>query len=69
MDNDRFYAHVVSLGALVGTVAGWFPWLAAFVAFVWYVLQIYESHTVQKWLARRAVRKREKKHDPANAAS
>ena len=36
---------------------GWFPPVAALVAFVWYALQIYESKTVQEWAHNRRTRK------------
>ena len=47
--------HSLSGAAILGTLAGWFPPIAAFVAFIWYSIQIYESKTVQDWFhARRA---------------
>lgn len=50
-------ADIVSLGALLGVWLGLLPYLAAGVAMVWYVLQIYESSTVQGWLRRREQRR------------
>lgn len=44
--------HIASLGAIVGSYAGFFPAIAAIVAVVWYSLEIYESQTVQSALAR-----------------
>ncbi len=46
-----------SAGAVVTSLLGWLPPVAAFIAFVWYCIQIYESSTVQKWLFRRRLRK------------
>ncbi len=43
-------ADTISAGAILGTFAGYLPPLAALVATVWYIVQIWESHTVQKWV-------------------
>ncbi len=43
--------------AIVSTLAGWLPPAAALIALVWYVIQIYESDTIQKWIRGRRVRK------------
>lgn len=42
-------ADTISAGAILGTFLGILPPLAAFAAFFWYLIQIWESHTVQKW--------------------
>lgn len=42
-------ADTISAGAIVGSILGWFPPIAALAATVWYAVQIWESHTVQKW--------------------
>jgi hypothetical protein len=60
MDNFNPLAwagNIVSLGAIVGTFMGWLPAVAAVVAFTWYSIQIWESHTVQNWLHTRRERK------------
>ena len=44
-------AHTISLGAIVGSFAGIIPPLAALGALVWYVIQIFESSSVQKFAA------------------
>lgn len=57
MSNDtelhvRLMTHVadtISAGAILGTFLGFLPPLAALVASIWYLVQIWESHTVQKW--------------------
>lgn len=43
--------------AIVGAFAQLLPPIAALFACAWYAVQIYESKTVQDWLARRRVRK------------
>ncbi len=43
--------------AIVSTMFGWLPPAAALIAIVWYLIQIYESVTVQKWLAGKRARK------------
>jgi hypothetical protein len=49
--------NTASIGAVVSTVFGWLPPVAAFIAVVWYVIQIYESDTIQSWVKNRRVRK------------
>ncbi len=43
--------------AIVTTIFGWLPPAAALIAIVWYVVQIYESDTIQKWVKSRRIRK------------
>jgi chromate transport protein ChrA len=50
-------SYVVAPGVLAATVAAALPPLAALVAIVWYTVQIYESRTVQRWLAMRQLRR------------
>lgn len=45
-----------SLGAIAISFAGYIPALAAGVALVWYLIQIFESHTVQQWIRDRRLR-------------
>lgn len=52
LDVDHLFAHIASLGAIFATIAGWLPSIAALVAVLWYVLQIYESKTVQRHIHR-----------------
>lgn len=60
-----YTADTLSALAIVTTLLGWLPPLAAFAGFVWYVIQIWESKTVQKkvraWKMHRA-KKRKHKH-------
>lgn len=53
-------ADVLSLSAIVGTIAGYLPPIATLLAIVWYALQVYEGKTVQKWIkaTRRSIRRR-----------
>ena len=49
--------HSFSGLAILGSLVGWFPPIAVLLAIVWYVIQIYESNTVQKWRQARRVKK------------
>jgi hypothetical protein len=57
---------LVSAAAILGTLAGVLPPLAALGAVVWYAIQIFESDTVQVWLKghRHVIRKKrlQRKH-------
>jgi len=58
--HDNFatwFGNAISGAAIVGTIAGWLPSIAAIVALVWYLIQIYESATVQRWMATRRHRR------------
>lgn len=54
---QAWIGNAFSLGAIAGALLGWVPTVAAIVGLVWYLIQIYESQTVQRWLAARRVRK------------
>lgn len=41
--------NTVSVGAIIGSIFGYVPVVAAIVALVWYVIQILESKTAQRW--------------------
>ena len=49
--------HSISLTAIVGTLAGIFPPIAAFAAFIYYCLQIWRAPEVQGWLRNRRQRR------------
>ncbi len=51
-------ADTISAGAILGTFVGLLPPLAAFVATIWYLVQIWESATVQKWVRLHARKRR-----------
>ena len=44
---------VISAGAIIGTIIGYLPYVAAFAGLVWYLIQIWESKTVQGWWCNR----------------
>lgn len=52
---NQWLGNGLSAGAIISTFAGWTPSIAAIVALIWYLIQIYESATVQRWLANRRV--------------
>jgi hypothetical protein len=49
--------NVFSGAAILGTLIGVIPTIAAVVALIWYLIQIYESNTVQAWRKERARKK------------
>jgi TctA family transporter len=49
--------HLFSVGAILGTFVGWLPGTATIIALIWYVLQVYESKTVQRFLHARRMRR------------
>jgi hypothetical protein len=57
MDHNDHFNQWIAGSAVLGTIFGWFPIIAAGVALCWYVIQIYESETVQRWLTSRRLRK------------
>jgi hypothetical protein len=61
MDHDGAVNQWIGNGFSIATIAttfiGWTPAIAAVVALVWYLIQIYESATVQHWLGTRRLRK------------
>jgi chromate transport protein ChrA len=58
-DHGSLYwiGHVASGSAILATMAGIFPPMAALVAAIFYCVQLYESKTVQKWRHNRKQRK------------
>ena len=54
---SNWLGNLVSASAIVGAIAGWLPALAAIVGLIWYLIQIFESATVQRWTAARRTRK------------
>jgi hypothetical protein len=49
---------VVSIGVVVGTLSQVLPAVAALFTIIWTGFRIYETATVQGWIARRRERKR-----------
>lgn len=54
---SQWIGNVVGAGAVIGTMLGYFAPIAALVALIWYLIQIYESATLQRWLANRRAHK------------
>lgn len=53
MDTQHAAGHSLSALAIVGTLAGKLPLVAAAFAIVWYCVCLYESQTMQAYLRRR----------------
>lgn len=43
----------LSIGTVISTLVGWLPAFAALASIIWTAIRIYETKTVQDWLARR----------------
>lgn len=53
--------HSLSGTAILGSLVGLFPPIAAAAAFIWYLIQVYESRTFQHWFRNRQMKYRAKK--------
>ena len=42
----------LSISAIVATLVGWLPAIAALLSIIWTAIRIYETQTVQNWIAR-----------------
>lgn len=51
----------LSVSAVVATLAGWLPHIAAAVSIVWGLIRIYETRTVQHLLGRHSRRSDDKR--------
>lgn len=49
----QWVGHSVSLAAIGGALMGLLPSIAAVAALIWYMLEIYESRTIQKFVRAR----------------
>ncbi len=47
--------------AVVATIVGWLPAIAAVLGIIWYVIQIIESKTVRDWRTARRMRRHDRK--------
>lgn len=60
-DVSSLLGHSISTAAVLAALAGWLPAigtiLATLAAFIWYSVQVYESKTVQRMIARRRHRR------------
>ncbi len=52
---------LIGVSAVIGSIIGYLPIIAAVVAMAWYIIQISESPTVRHWLEKRRVVRRAKK--------
>lgn len=43
----------LSISTVIATLAGWLPAIAALASLIWSAIRIYETKTVQGWIARR----------------
>lgn len=50
-------AHIISIFAIGGSFFGLIPAVAALLAVIWYLIEIYESRTIQKLIRVRRLRK------------
>jgi len=54
MNEDfKHFLDGLSILGVIGSLANWLPVVAALASFVWTCIRIYETRTVQGWLARR----------------
>jgi heme exporter protein D len=53
--------HSASVGALFAVFMGWLPLFVALIPAVYYIILIFESKTVQKYLRRRRIRRARKR--------
>jgi hypothetical protein len=60
-DYSHVWGHFVATVAIIGTFAGYLPYAAATAAFIWYILQIWESPVVQKLRPRPTPLERERR--------
>lgn len=51
MDEIKKIIDVAAAGGVVATILGWLPAVAATLGIIWYLIQIIESQTGQKFLA------------------
>ena len=52
-ENAKAAVDVLSVGTVIGTLAGWLPAIAAIFTIVWTAIRIWETETVKKWRGRR----------------
>lgn len=52
--------QLVAVGSFVATAAGYIPYILALLPAVYYCILIWESKTVQEWVAKRRARKAER---------
>jgi len=57
LDLSHWTGHVISIVAVIGSLAGLLPAIAGLAGLIWYCVQLYESKTVQHWLRTRRSRR------------
>ena len=57
MTDTKHAADVISVGAALGSLAGWLPAVAAAASLVWTLIRIYETKTMQGWVKKWRKRK------------
>lgn len=50
MDDFKHFVDAISIGAVLTTLAGLLPPIAALMSLIWSLIRIYETRTVQRWL-------------------
>lgn len=53
----QWFGNIASVGAILTTMFGIMPAAAAAVALIWYLIQIYESRTVQRYVHAHRIRR------------
>lgn len=53
IESSKYAVDAVSFGVILGTLADWLPAAAALVSIIWTLIRIYETKTVQRFIARR----------------
>lgn len=48
-DNIKHGIDAVAISSLVATLFGYLPAATAFLTFIWVVIRLYETATVQRW--------------------
>jgi len=61
-DTVKHFGDALSIGTVVGTIAGYLPAIAALVTIIWTGIRIWETKTVQSWLKRRREKKDASRH-------
>ena len=58
---NAWVGGILSPLTIVGTWIGYLPYVAATVAVIWYIIQIWESRTIQAWWTNRQLVRRSRK--------
>ncbi|NBC35545.1 hypothetical protein GTZ99_03130 [Novosphingobium sp. FSY-8] len=56
-DGAKTALDAISITALVGSIVSMFPAVASLLTIIWTAIRIYETDTVQRWVAGRALPK------------